>query len=133
MSNRIGRVELLFWSVASILGAAIVSGIVAAVTNTPIEPGRTPHWIQGLALVAATVLMLKAQMSRFHDIGWSGRALLLMFVPLVNVVAFLLLLVVPGQKQPNQYGEPTIFLQRLRKPSAKPITNTVNTGKTETL
>jgi uncharacterized membrane protein YhaH (DUF805 family) len=59
--------------------------------------------------------MLRACLSRFHDIGWSGRAVLVMFVPLVNVMAFLFLLVMPGQKLPNPYGEPTIFLQRLRK------------------
>jgi uncharacterized membrane protein YhaH (DUF805 family) len=53
--------------------------------------------------------------SRFHDIGWSGWAVLLMFVPLVGAVAFLLLLVVPGQKRPNLHGEPPIFLQRFRK------------------
>jgi len=116
MANRIGRLELLFWYVASILGAGIVFGIVAIRTNTPIEPGQTPHhWLQALALIAASVVMLKAQVSRFHDIGWSGWAVLLTFVPLVNLVAFLLLLIAPGQKRPNRYGEPTIFLQRLRK------------------
>ncbi len=116
MANRIGRLELLFWCVASILGAGIVIAIVAIRTNTTIEPGQTPHhWLQALALIAASVVMLKAQVSRFHDIGWSGWAVLLMFVPLVNLVAFLLLLVAPGQKRPNLYGEPTVFLQRLRK------------------
>jgi uncharacterized membrane protein YhaH (DUF805 family) len=59
--------------------------------------------------------MLKAQVSRFHDIGWSGWAVLLTFVPLVNLVAFLLLLVAPEQKRPNLYGDPAIFLQWLRK------------------
>lgn len=116
MANRIGRRELLFWCVASILGAGIAFGIVAILTNTPIEPGQTPHhWLQALAFIAASVVILKAQMSRFHDMGWSGWAILLTFVPLVNLAAFLLLLVAPGQKRPNPYGEPTIFLQRLRK------------------
>jgi uncharacterized membrane protein YhaH (DUF805 family) len=115
MANRIGRLELLFWCVASILGGGIVLAVVSIFANIPIEPERTPHWSQALALIAATLVMLKAQVSRLHDIGWSGRAVLLMFVPLVNVLALLLLLVMPGQKQPNRYGEPPIFLQRLRK------------------
>ena len=88
MANRIGRLELLFWCVASILGAGIVFGIVSLLTNTPIEPGQTPHhWLQALPLLAASVVILKAQMSRFHDIGWSGWAILLTFVPLANLVA----------------------------------------------
>ena len=115
MSNRIGRLELLFWCVASILAGSIVLAIVSVVANIPMEPDRTPHWSFALVLIMVAVVLLKAQISRFHDIGWSGRAILLMFIPLVNVLAFLFLVVAPGQKQPNQYGEPTTFLQRLRK------------------
>jgi uncharacterized membrane protein YhaH (DUF805 family) len=115
MANRIARLELLFWCVASIFAAGSVLAIVAVVANIPIEPGRTPHWSQALVLIASSVVMLKSFMSRFHDIGWSGHAVLLMFIPLVNVGVFLLLLFVPGQKRSNRYGEPTIFLQRLRK------------------
>lgn len=106
---------------------------MSVVAKIPIEPERTPHWSQALLLIAASIVMLKAFMSRFHDFGWSGRAVLLMFVPLVNVVAFFVLLAVPGQKRTNQYGEPTTFLQRLRKAGDRQITNTVNTDKTETL
>jgi uncharacterized membrane protein YhaH (DUF805 family) len=62
-------------------------------------------------------MILKATVSRFHDIGWSGWAALLMFVPLVDIVALLALLLVPGQKRPNLYGQPPIFLQRFRKPA----------------
>jgi uncharacterized membrane protein YhaH (DUF805 family) len=115
MSNRIGRLELLFWFVASNLGAGILLAIVASLTNTAIEFDRTRHpMAQALCFIAAVVVILKAVVSRFHDIGWSGSAVLLMFVPLVDIVALLLLMVVPGQKRPNRYGEPSIFLQRFR-------------------
>jgi uncharacterized membrane protein YhaH (DUF805 family) len=69
---------------------------------------------QAVCFILATLLILKAVVSRFHDIGWSGWAVLLMFVPLVDILALILLLVMPGQKQPNAYGEPPIFLGRLR-------------------
>jgi len=116
MANRIGRIELLFWFVASIIGCGIMLGIVSVLTNTPLEPGRTRYpWSQALWFVAASIVMLKAIVSRLHDIGRSGWAVLLMFVPLVNLVALLLLTVVPGQKSANPYGEPAVFLQRLRR------------------
>jgi uncharacterized membrane protein YhaH (DUF805 family) len=116
MSDRIGRLELLFWFVVSILGSGILLAIVASLTNTAIEFDRTRHPLsQALCLIAATVVMLKAVVSRFHDIGLSGWAVLLMFVPLVDIVALLLLVVVPGQKAPNIYGKPPTFLQRFRK------------------
>ena len=116
MSNRIGRLELSFWFVASALSGDVLLSIVASLTNTAIEVGRTRYpLLQALCLIVTTVVILKAVVSRFHDIGWSGSAVLLMFVPLVDIVALLLLLVVPGQKRPNVYGEPPKFLQRFRK------------------
>jgi uncharacterized membrane protein YhaH (DUF805 family) len=116
MTNRIGRLELLFWFVASIIGCGIMLGTVSVLTNTPLEPDRTRYPLsQALWFVAASIVMLKAMVSRLHDIGRSGLAVLLIFVPLVNLVALLLLIVVPGQNSANPYGEPTVFLQRLRK------------------
>jgi uncharacterized membrane protein YhaH (DUF805 family) len=116
MTNRIGRLELLFWFVASIVGCGIMLGIVSVLTNTPLEPGRTRYpWSQALWFVAASIVMLKAMVSRLHDIGRSGLAVLFMFVPLVNLAALLFSVIVPGQKSANPYGEPTVFLERLRK------------------
>jgi uncharacterized membrane protein YhaH (DUF805 family) len=116
MSNRIGRLELLFWFVASILGAGILLAIVESLTKTAIEFDRTRYPLpQALCLIAASVMLLKAVVSGFHDIGWSSWAVLLVFVPLVGIVALLFLVVIPGQKRPNLYGEPPIFLQRFRK------------------
>ena len=114
IANRIGRLELLFWWVASIVGAGILAAIVAELTNTTV--GYYPHPLpEALILIAATIVLLKAVMSRFHDIGWPGSALILMFVPLVNILALLFLLIVPGRKGGNAYGEPAIFLQRFRR------------------
>ena len=114
MANRIGRLELLFWYGASVLGGGIMLVIVATLTGATVGP--YPHPLpQALIFIAASILGLKAVLSRLHDIGWPGWALILMFVPFVNVLALLLLLIVPGQKRANAYGEPTVFLQRLRK------------------
>lgn len=114
MANRIGRLELLFWWAASIVGASMVAAIVGGLTNTTF--GYYPHKLpEALILIAATLVMLRAVLSRLHDIGWPGWALVLLFVPLVDVLALLLLFVVPGQKTANAFGEPTVFLQRLRK------------------
>lgn len=114
MANRIGRLELLFWWAASIVGAGMVAAIVGGITNRTF--GYYPHTLlEALILIAATIVMLRAVWSRLHDIGWPGWALVLMFVPLVDVLALLFLFVVPGEKRANAYGEPPVFLQRLRK------------------
>jgi uncharacterized membrane protein YhaH (DUF805 family) len=116
MANRIGRRELLFWYVASIVACGVGLAAVAALTNTEIELGRTRYpWSQALVLIAASLIMLRAQVSRFHDIGWSGRAVLLMFVPLINLLILLFLLFWPGKTRVNEYGDPPLFLERLRR------------------
>lgn len=114
MANRIGRLELLFWWAASIVGAGMVAAIVGGITNRTF--GYYPHTLlEALILIAATIVMLRAVWSMLHDIGWPGWALVLMFVPLVDVLALLFLFVAPGEKRANAYGEPTVFLQWMRK------------------
>ena len=116
MTNRIGRLQLLGWWVASIIGSGIVLAIVLAVTNTTMQPERTRYPLsQALVLIAASLVMLKAIVSRLHDIGWSGWIALLVFVPLVNLLMILALVVIPGQKGPNTFGEPPIFFRRFRR------------------
>ncbi|MBA1142793.1 DUF805 domain-containing protein [Mesorhizobium neociceri] len=44
---------------------------------------------------------------RLHDLGKSGLFVLVLFVPLVQLVAILLLYVYPGQPGPNLYGRQT--------------------------
>lgn len=122
MTNRIGRLEFLFWFAVSIVATGIALAIVSVLTNTPIEPGRTQYPLPvGLVIIALLAVVLKAHVSRFHDLGWSGSAAVVVFIPLVDVAAILLLAVVPGQKGANRFGEPQKFLQRFRtveKPTA---------------
>jgi uncharacterized membrane protein YhaH (DUF805 family) len=120
MGNRIGRLELLFWYSASTLGAAVILVIVAALTGT--SAGTYPHTLpQAIIFIAASILALKAVWSRLHDIGWPGWTLILMFVPFVNVLALLLLMIVPGQKKANAYGAPTVFLQHFRRIGSRQV------------
>jgi uncharacterized membrane protein YhaH (DUF805 family) len=87
--------------------------IVTTLTGTKVGP--YPHTLpQAVIFLATSILALRAVWSRLHDIGWPGWMLILMFVPFVNVLALLLLVIVPGQKKANAYGAPAVFLQRLR-------------------
>ena len=84
-------------------------------TLTGTKVGPYPHTLpQAVIFLATSILALRAVWSRLHDIGWPGWMLILMFVPFVNVLALLLLVIVPGQKKANAYGAPAVFLQRLR-------------------
>jgi uncharacterized membrane protein YhaH (DUF805 family) len=113
MSNRIGRLEFLFWCGAPILVGSIILAL-AGVKDVRAD-GSPLHGLFALVVLIATVVILKAEVSRFHDLGWSGWAMLLTFVPLVGILAISFLFLAPGKKAANKYGEPPIFLQRLRK------------------
>jgi uncharacterized membrane protein YhaH (DUF805 family) len=119
MSNRIARLELLFWCGAPIIVGSLVLTIVAlsvGAVDVDIQSGD-PKLRSLLAPVAllASIVILKAAVSRLHDLGWPGWVVLLAFVPLVDILFFLALLTVPGQKKTNAYGAPPMFLERWRK------------------
>jgi uncharacterized membrane protein YhaH (DUF805 family) len=116
MANRIGRLEFVFWCGAPIVAGSIFLDFVAAAVGAPDghAAGAPLHGLFALVVLAASIVILKAEVSRLHDLGRPGWTVLLAFVPLVSILVFLLLLVAPGQKTDNPYGDPPAFLQRFR-------------------
>ena len=57
------------------------------------------------ALVPLAVFLMPAVVRRLHDIGWSVKFCALMFLPIINLLFTLLLLIKPSKKETNQYGE----------------------------
>jgi len=115
MANRIGRLELLFWCVASILTGSIVLAIVSVVANIPMEPDPNTALVISAGAYHGCCGVAQGsdiQVSRHWLVGTSNSHHV---YPLVNVLAFLFLVVAPGQKNDNSYGEPPVFLQRMRK------------------
>jgi uncharacterized membrane protein YhaH (DUF805 family) len=117
ISSRIGRLEFLFWCGAPVVVGSIVLMIVVLVSGSTDVTfvGTSVQRPLGLVVLACSVVILRAGVSRLHDLGWSGWVVLLLFVPLVDVLAFLLLLLAPGQKTTNAFGDPPMFLRRLRR------------------
>ena len=75
MSNRIGRLELLFWFVSSILGGGILLAIVASFTNTAIELGRTREGKKTVTGRFAWAFSLVLALRRIvSEIGYKRRA-----------------------------------------------------------
>jgi uncharacterized membrane protein YhaH (DUF805 family) len=124
MSNRIGRLEFLFWCSVPIIAGSIVFTIVglsvgAIDVTTSSEDPKFRSLLAPVVLIVSIVI-LRAAVSRLHDLGFAGWLVVLAFVPLVGIVLFLVLFILPGKKLCNAYGEPPIFLGQWRK--AKQIT-----------
>ena len=58
-----------------------------------------------LFLISFFPLMIIVTIKRFHDIGYSGWATLLLFVPIINIGGGFLLLFKDGTIGTNKYGE----------------------------
>ena len=65
----------------------------------------------GLALVIAFLVTLPAAISawivggqRCRDFGWTGWAILLVFVPLVGWIFYIAIFFIPGRQGVNRYG-----------------------------
>jgi uncharacterized membrane protein YhaH (DUF805 family) len=119
MSNRIGRLEFLFWCsapliVGSVVFTIVAIGVGAIDVNTPSGDPKLRALLAPL-LIIVSVVILRAAVSRLHDLGWAGWPVVLAFVPLVDVVLFLILFIAPGQKTCNAYGDLPMFLGRWRK------------------
>jgi uncharacterized membrane protein YhaH (DUF805 family) len=116
ISRCIGRLEYLFWcSVPIVVGSvlAVLIGFSIGVVNLQSDDAALRRVVAPVVLIVA-IIILSTEVSRFHDIGWSGWFVLLMFVPLLNLIIFLLLVLVPGQKTNNKYGDPPLLFGRLR-------------------
>jgi uncharacterized membrane protein YhaH (DUF805 family) len=74
MSNRIGRLEFFFWCCVSLVVGSLVLSIVSLVIGGPdIVDVRPPaRGLFGLMILVISMVILRAEVSRFHDLGWSG-------------------------------------------------------------
>ena len=61
------------------------------------------------AIIACKWALLAALAKRFHDIGWSGAACLLTFIPFVGFATYFVLMAVEGTQGPNIYGNERFF------------------------
>ncbi len=57
-----------------------------------------------IAFIPALIITIRWGIRRVHDFNVSGWLMLLMFVPYVNSIFQLILILVPGTKGPNPYG-----------------------------
>ncbi|MEN9867732.1 MAG: hypothetical protein RL748_3322 [Pseudomonadota bacterium] len=109
VSGRIGRVRYISFSVvlhlASYLIAAILFSILAAMSRSMSD---SPSLVIGavvllfwLPMIAITVIL---SIRRLNDLDQSGWLSLLNFVPLINLLFWLFLLVASGTKGSNRFG-----------------------------
>jgi uncharacterized membrane protein YhaH (DUF805 family) len=110
--GRLGRTEfalfVVAWHVVLGIGAGVAISVPLALVAA-IASGGTVTRVVGVTVAAAFLIYLAGLASfgvrRLHDMGRSGRWLLLGLVPVVGLAIAVPLLLVPGSEGPNAFGE----------------------------
>lgn len=103
VQGRIGRLRYLAWSMALLFVALIMFAVCMTLMSMSLITGGL---FGAVACVAFLVVSIQIGAQRLHDAGWSAWLLLLNLVPFVGSVFPFLMMAVPGNAGPNQYGAP---------------------------
>lgn len=110
-SQRIGRLRMCCYQVTGALVIMLLAALL--VLLAPLSPVLSANdlLLSWGALVAAgvlmTVWMLVLTRRRLHDVDRTGWWALLVLVPVLNLLLFVYLLLVPGSDGTNRYGAPS--------------------------
>jgi len=110
--GRLGRTEfalfVVAWHFVMGIGAGVVLTVPLALVAA-IARGGVVNQVVGVAFGLAFLVYLTGLASfgvrRLHDMGRSGRWLLLGLIPVVGLAIAVPLLLVPGSPGPNDFGE----------------------------
>ncbi|OJF90485.1 DUF805 domain-containing protein [Pararhizobium antarcticum] len=104
-SGRIGRrLYLLSWLYWACLTGFVISRLVA---NQGAELALA-SWTLALlvCVLASTVSTVLLTVKRLHDVGYPGKFVLCLFIPVISPVMFLALCLWPGMAERNAFGSP---------------------------
>jgi uncharacterized membrane protein YhaH (DUF805 family) len=120
--GRIGRVAFcVTWLIAmAFIFAPILLLYAGGLLDTTVERNGSPDGavtiIVLLALVVSAWAQIAVYVKRFHDFGWRGIAAVLGFIPIVAFFAILGLMLWPGARERNQFGQPPEELFDIGRP-----------------
>lgn len=108
-----GRVSRVAYFLAALLLAIIPAFFLyrfMLLTDGEIPPpGSGQMWALGfwVTFLASIWSNVALGVKRLHDFGKPGILAVSLFIPVVSILAFIVLCVVPGDPGPNKYGQRT--------------------------
>lgn len=99
-SGRAQRSALWYWTLFSILGGLVTSGVDWAVFGSDM----TVSPLNALFSLGTLIPSISVAARRLHDIGRTGWWLLLILVPIVGWIILIIWYCQKGEAGPNQYG-----------------------------
>lgn len=100
-----GRISrAVFWKY---IFAAVLSLFIFGITADALGDlvnYRVSQSIQCVGMILFIAFFIFGTARRFHDLGIGDWAVLLLFVPFINIIAILVCGFIPGKPNPNKYG-----------------------------
>lgn len=102
-----GRVSRAAYFLAGLLLAVIQAFLLYRFTLVPEDSTAGQGWaaIFWIVMIVAIWSNIALSVKRLHDIGKPGIIAAALFIPIVSIVAFIALCLIPGNPGPNQYGQ----------------------------
>lgn len=104
-----GRVNRAAYFLAGLLLAVVQAFLLyrfmLVAEDSPSGQGwAVAFWIVMILAIWANIAL---SVKRLHDIGKPGPIALALFIPVISIIAFIALCLIPGNPGPNQYGQHT--------------------------
>ena len=103
-----GRIGRQSYILGQLLMIALFAVIVARIVAVQGDESQTVFW--GLAMIAlgcaSFVSMIAMTVKRLHDLGYPGALAAILFVPTVNFIAVIVLMILPSSPEANEHGPP---------------------------
>ncbi len=101
-----GRISRATYILGQLFMLSILVVIVVLIVQTPESNPRFVLWGLVFILVgfAAFWSVIALSVKRLHDLGWPTALVLALFVPFASPVMIIILAVMPGMQQENEFG-----------------------------
>lgn len=104
-----GRVNRAAYFLAGLLLAVVQAFLLyrfmLVTEDSPAGQGwAVAFWIVMIVAIWANIAL---SVKRLHDIDKPGLIALALFIPVISIIAFIALCLIPGNPGPNQYGQRT--------------------------
>jgi uncharacterized membrane protein YhaH (DUF805 family) len=104
-----GRVNRAAYFLAGLLLAVVQAFLLYRLMLVGEDSPSGQGWAVAfwIVMIAAIWSNIALSVKRLHDIGKPGPIALALFIPVISIIAFIALCLIPGNPGPNQYGERT--------------------------
>lgn len=106
-SGRASRAEYWWWGLIQFAGLALcLTGDIIKLTGVETPPLNPIEYLSFVFVLLTVAPNLSVTIRRLHDTGRSGLWYFILLVPFIGGIWFLILMVLPSEKDDNIYGPP---------------------------